>query len=84
MYNLFDKKEMVARANEITAQGGDVYTNKHIDITLPYDQIALLAGYTHAGEELAIIRDGRFVLAGTEPLNEPLDQLTEQGERMHE
>lgn len=84
VYNLFDKKEMVARANEIAAQGGDVYTNKHIDITLPYDQIALLAGYTHAGEELAIIRDGRFVLAGTEPLNEPLDQLTEQGERMHE
>jgi hypothetical protein len=77
IYNLYDKKEMVARHNEITSMRNtdDVYTNKHIDITLPYDQIRLLAGYTRDGQEIDIIRDGRFVLEGTELLNTPLDEL---------
>lgn len=77
IYNLYDKKEMVARYNETTRRknADDVYTNKHIDITLPYDQIRLLAGYTRDGQEIEIIRNGRFVLEGTEPLNKPLDEL---------
>ena len=77
IYNLYDKKEMVARYNEITCKKDtdDVYTNKHIDITLPYDQIRLLAGYTRDGQEIQIIKDGRFVLKGTELLNVPLDEL---------
>ena len=77
IYNLYDKKEMVARYNETTRRknADDVYTNKHIDITLPYDQIRLLAGYTRDGQEIGIIRNGRFVLEGTEPLNKPLDEL---------
>lgn len=78
IYNLYDKKEMVARYNEITCKknADDVYTNKHIDITLPYDQIRLLAGYTEDGQEIEIISNGRFVLRGTELLNAPLDELS--------
>ncbi len=77
VYNLYNQKEMVARQNEITAQRStcDVYTDKHIDITLPYDQIALLSAYTKTGKEIEFIKNGRFVLKGTEALNIPLDQL---------
>lgn len=77
VYNLYNNKEMIARQNEITAKrnNDNVYTNKHIDITLPYDQIGLLAGYTKDGQEIEIIKNGRFVLKGTELLNKPLDEL---------
>ncbi|HXL04373.1 MAG TPA: aminopeptidase [Bacillota bacterium] len=79
VYNLYNKKEMIARYNEITFKknADDAYTNKHIDITLPYDQIRLLAGYTRDGHEIEIIRNGRFVLKGTEQLNVPLDELSD-------
>lgn len=77
IYNLYDKKEMVARENEHTAcrlnQGDEVYFNRHIDITLPYDEIKAVTGVTESGKEIPIIQNGRFVLLGTEPLNLPLD-----------
>lgn len=79
IYNLYDKKEMIARENEHTAcridQGDAVYFNRHIDITLPYDEIGAVTGVTATGEEIPIIRNGRFVLPGTGQLNQPLDRM---------
>lgn len=75
VYNLYDKKEMVARENERTARrGGDqpVYTNVHTDITLAFDELERLEGVRAGGARVAILERGRFVLAGTEALNEPL------------
>lgn len=75
VYNLYDKKEMVARENERTAQrrnGAQVYTNVHTDITLAFDELAKLEGIRTDGARVPILENGRFVLAGTEILNEPL------------
>ena len=47
------------------------YFNCHTDITIPYDELEELAAVKADGERIAIIRDGRFVLPGTEELNEP-------------
>lgn len=52
----------------------DVYYNVHTDITLPYEQLAALIGVRPDDTEVAIIREGRFVLPGTEALNEPLER----------
>ena len=42
--------------------------------TLPYEQLAALIGVRPDDTEVAIIREGRFVLPGTEALNEPLER----------
>lgn len=75
VYNLYDKKEMVARENEHTAQrrsGTQVYTNVHTDITLAFDELARLDGIRCDGSRVPILAGGQFVLAGTEILNGPL------------
>ena len=75
--NLLDHKQMCARENERTARRHedlDVYYNVHTDITLPYEQLAALIGVRPDDTEVAIIREGRFVLPGTEALNEPLER----------
>ena len=75
--NLLDHKQMCARENERPARRHedlDVYYNVHTDITLPYEQLAALIGVRPDDTEVAIIREGRFVLPGTEALNEPLER----------
>lgn len=75
VYNLYDKKEMVARENERTARRGGgqpVYTNVHTDITLAFDELERLEGVRTDGSRVTILERGRFVLVGTEALNEPL------------
>lgn len=71
-----DGKEIVARENEISAlRKTDVkkaYFGCHTDITIPYDEIGEITAVTKNGEEFVIIQDGRFVLKGTEMLNEAL------------
>ncbi len=73
-----DGKEIIARDNEISLlrkeDPSKAYLNCHTDITIPYDELALLAVILPDGRETAIIREGRFVLPGTEALNEPLDK----------
>lgn len=70
-----DGKEIVARENEVAklrnVNPAKAYFNCHTDITIPYDELALLAAVKADGERIVIIRDGRFVLPGTEELNEP-------------
>ena len=51
------------------------YFNCHTDITIPYDELGALYGVTADGEEKWIIKDGRFVLPGTEELNKPLEGM---------
>lgn len=72
-----DGKAIVARENSISAQRNDkpteAYFGCHTDITIEYDELDRLYGVSASGEEINIIRDGRFVLKGTEELNKELD-----------
>ena len=74
VYNLIDGKEVVARENELTCNRNekDVYTNCHTDITLPYDEIKFVRAELSNNEFIDIIKDGKFVLPGTEILNKSL------------
>ena len=73
-----DRKEIIAKDNEISLlRKEDVskaYFNCHTDITIPYDELGSIRVQTAEGKELSIIEGGRFVLPGTEVLNEPLDK----------
>jgi hypothetical protein len=79
VYNLLDQKEIVARDNEKSilrkTSPLDAYTGIHTDITLPYDAIGLITAITISGEQIDIIKNGRFVLPGTEALNQPFDEI---------
>lgn len=74
-----DGKEIIARDNEVSilrkTEVEKAYFGCHTDITIPYDELGEITAVTSAGEELAIIKDGRFVLAGTEALNEPFKEI---------
>jgi len=78
VFNRIDNKEIVARENEKTAlrktDMHEAYTHKHTDITLPYESIKFIAALTKHDKRIDIIRDGRFVLKGTEELNRPFVQ----------
>ncbi|MEZ4509584.1 MAG: aminopeptidase [Eubacteriales bacterium] len=77
VFNLYDGKEMTARENERTARRDkdrEVYYNKHVDITIPFQDIGALYGVAQNGERHMIVKDGRFVLSGTEGLNEGLEE----------
>ena len=69
-----DGKEIVAKDNEITllrkTNPKEAYFNCHTDITIPYDEIGLISAVMYDGSSVDIIRDGRFVLNGTEKLND--------------
>lgn len=75
-----DGKEIVARDNEISLLRKDekkkeqAYFQCHTDITIPYDELGRLYGVTPEGKEIDFIIEGRFVLAGTEMLNEAFAQ----------
>ena len=70
-----DGKAIVARDNEVSAlrktKPEEAYFDCHTDITIPYDELGELTAVTKTGEEIAIIKKGRFVLAGCEELNAP-------------
>lgn len=70
-----DGKAIIARDNEVSALRhtdlSKAYLNCHTDITIPYDELGELTAVCADGTEYVIIRDGRFVLDGTEELNMP-------------
>lgn len=74
-----DGKEIVARDNEVSAlRKTDIkkaYFGCHTDITMPYDELGEITAVRKDGSEITIIKDGRFVLEGTELLNEPLEEI---------
>ena len=71
-------KEMIAVDNEKSRTRDtdpmNAYTQKHMDITLPYEMLESITAITKDGHKAEIIRDGRFVVPGTEELNIPLDE----------
>lgn len=73
-----DGKEIVARENEKAAlrkeKPLEAYFNCHTDITIPYDELGELAAVRKDGSRIDIIRNGRFVLPGTEPLNKAFEE----------
>ncbi|WP_418754836.1 aminopeptidase [Eubacterium ventriosum] len=74
-----DGKEIVARENEVSAlRKTDIkkaYFGCHTDITMPYDELGEITAVRKDGSKITIIKDGRFVLEGTELLNEPLEEI---------
>ncbi len=74
-------KRIVARDNEKSrlrdTEPSEAYFNCHTDITLPFDELGELTAVKKDGGRIPIIEKGRFVLPGTEALNEPLEQRTE-------
>lgn len=72
-----DGKEIVAKENSRSAlrntRPEEAYFNCHTDITIPYDELGSLTAVQKDGSRIAIIENGRFVLPGTEPLNEAFE-----------
>ena len=66
-----DGKAIIARDNEVSAlrhtEPEKAYFNCHTDITIPYDELDCI--YIERA-------DGKFVLSGTETLNEPLTEIS--------
>lgn len=76
MYNP-NGKEVIARDNEISIlrkeDPSKAYFSCHTDITIPYSELGDIAAVKADGEEVFLIKGGRFVLPGTEELNKALD-----------
>ena len=74
-----DGKKIVARENDFSRlrkeDPSKAYFNCHTDITIPYEELGLIEVLSDDGYRAEIIRDGRFVLPGTEELNRPLDEM---------
>ena len=72
-----DGKEIVAKDNSVSLlrrnDDPNAYFNCHTDITIPYDELGELTAVRKDGSRIVIIEKGRFVLPGTEPLNEAFD-----------
>ncbi len=80
--DLFDPingKRLVATSNERSAlrlsNPEKAYTNRHVDITLPYSGLDSICAIHPDGRVVFLMKGGRFVLPGTEMLNDPLDGL---------
>lgn len=73
-----DGKEITARENEVSAlrktEPEKAYFGCHTDITIPYDELGEITAVIKDGVEIPIIKDGRFVLEGTELLNEAFSE----------
>ena len=73
-----DGKEVIARDNEKSIRRKTdpvkAYYQCHTDITIPYDELERISVVHADGTEVLVIKDGRFVLPGTEELNKPLEE----------
>lgn len=74
-----DGKEIIAKENECSmlrhTDIGKAYFNCHTDITIPYDELGDILVFTKEGKTITLIKDGRFVLSGTESLNDVLNEM---------
>lgn len=72
-------KEIVAKDNSVSIlRKEDVskaYLQCHTDITIPYEELEEISVVKPNGEKIIILKDTKFVLEGTEMLNEPLAEL---------
>ncbi|MCQ2522217.1 MAG: aminopeptidase [Lachnospiraceae bacterium] len=73
-----DGKEIIARDNEVSSRRKDdpenAYYNCHTDITIPYDELAYIDAVHADGSSVRILENGRFVLPGTEALNDAFNE----------
>ena len=73
-----DGKEIIARDNERSqlrdTDPANAYFDCHTDVTLPFDEVKKISVVCADQNEIDIIRNGRFVLPGTEILNAPLNK----------
>ncbi|MDD3363054.1 MAG: aminopeptidase [Hespellia sp.] len=71
-------KEIIAKDNEVSLlRKEDVskaYFGCHTDITIPYEELESICVVTKEGKDIILLKDGRFVLSGTEVLNEPFNE----------
>ena len=71
-------KEIVAKDNSVSLNRREdvskAYFNCHTDITIPYEELEEISVVTKDGKHIILLKDGRFVLPGTEVLNIPLDE----------
>ncbi len=74
-----DGKEIIARDNECSilrkTKPEEAYYSCHTDITIPYEELGSITVIKADGNGIPLIQEGRFVLEGTEKLNEPLEDL---------
>ena len=72
-----DGKRIVARENSASAlrhtDPAKAYFSCHTDITLPFEELGVIEVLHKDGTTTDLIRDGKFVLPGTEELNIPLE-----------
>ena len=72
-----DGKEIIARDNEVSIlrkeDPSKAYFGCHTDITIPYEELGSIEVIKADGSRIPVISDGRFVVPGTEALNEALD-----------
>lgn len=75
MYNP-DGKEVIARENEFSrlrdSKPDEAYFDCHTDITIPFDELAEISVVCKDNSVITLIEEGRFVLEGTEELNDAL------------
>ncbi len=73
-----DGKEIIAKDNERSilrkTDAFKAYFNCHTDITIPYDELDTITAVLADGSTADVIRDGKFVVPGTEELNVPLEK----------
>lgn len=69
-------KEIIARDNSVSIRRKEdvskAYFHCHTDITIPYEELGSIVVVTSDGNEIKLLENGKFVLPGTEILNEPL------------
>lgn len=74
-----DGKEIVAKDNECSilrkTKPEKAYFNCHTDITIPYEELDSITAIREDGSEILLMKDGRFVLPGTEKLNDPFANM---------
>ena len=68
-----DGKEIVAKENECSLLRFEdedrAYFNIHTDITIPYEEIGVIEAVRPDGSKIELLKEGHFVLPGTEELN---------------
>ncbi len=73
-----DGKQMIAKDNAYSllrhTEPQKAYFNCHTDITIPYHELDTITVHCADGHRIPIIANGRFVLPGTESLNEVLPE----------
>ncbi|GAA0802976.1 hypothetical protein GCM10008910_35360 [Faecalicatena orotica] len=70
-------KEIVAKDNSVSVLRREdpvkAYFQCHTDITIPYEELEEISVVTKEGKNIILLKDGRFVLEGTEDLNKPFN-----------